>query len=273
VGEKTRGAGDIYSSADYVLAPLPVVGKLPNGTTFSVPFYVLKPGIKPATSFVIRNTPDYYQMYKGLELTATKRMSNRWMLRGNFTFQNWTQHVGAGAIVDPTVSKVCGVCNGAEVLVASGGSGSKGNVYLNAKWASSLTGAYQIPVIETSFGFNLNSRQGYPDPYSVGVQTSTGEGTKTIMASPANDTFRNSTVTELDLRLAKDIRVSRVGLTLSIDMFNALNSNTILQRNLANLCTAKQATASTICTVSATSNRVFEVLSPRVFRLGARLAF
>jgi hypothetical protein len=273
IGEKTRGAGDYYSSADYVLAPLPVVGKLPDGSSFSLPFYVLKPGVKPATSFVIRNTPDYYQQYKGLELTATKRMSNRWMLRGNFTYQDWTQHVGPGSIVDPTVSKVCGVCNGAEVLTVSSGSGAKGNVYLNAKWASSLTGAYQIPVIETSFGFNLNSRQGYPNPYSAGVATSTGEGTKTLLATSSNDTFRNSTVTELDLRLAKDVRISRIGLTFSVDLFNALNSNTILQRNLANLCTAKQATASTVCTVSAASNRVFEVLSPRVFRLGARLAF
>jgi hypothetical protein len=194
------------------------------------------------------------------------------MLRGNFTFQDWTQHVGSDAIVDPSRLRGgtgCSTCSGSEVLVVSGGSGAKGNVYINSKWASSLTGTYQIPVVETSFGFNLNSRQGYALPYVASVSTT--EGAKAVLLEPNTDTFRNSTVTELDVRLAKDIRLSRVGLTLSIDGFNILNSNTVLQRTLASVCTAST-TAST-CTPTAASNRVFEVLSPRVFRLGARLSF
>lgn len=275
VGEHTQGAGDYYSSSDYMLAPVPVTAKLPNGTTVTLPFYVLKPGITAAKYFVIRNTPDYSQTYKGLEFTATKRLSSRWMLRGNFTLQDWTQNVGSGAIVDPTRGRTCGGCDGSQVLVLSGStSGSKGNVYINSKWASSITGMYQIPVVETSFGFNLNVRQGYADPYVATVTTSTGEGTKALLAAPAVDTFRNSTVTDLDLRLAKEIRVSRVGLTLSVDMFNAMNSNTILQRNLGSVCTSRQSTLATAgCTATSTSNRVSEVLSPRVLRLGARLSF
>ncbi|MGH9421018.1 MAG: hypothetical protein ACRD3J_13665, partial [Thermoanaerobaculia bacterium] len=243
-----------------------------------VPYYVLKPGVPVAKFSVIRNTPDYYQNYKGLELTATKRLANRWMLRGNFTFQDWTQHVGPGAIVDPSRLRGgtgCSTCSGTEVLTVSGGSGSKGNVYINSKWASSLTGTYQIPLIETSFGFNLNSRQGYALPYVASVGTSTGEGAKAVLLEPDTDTFRASTVTELDLRLAKDIRFSRVGLTLSIDGFNMLNANTTLQRVMSSVCARSgvNVTAATVCNPTATSNRVFEDLSPRVFRLGARLSF
>jgi hypothetical protein len=273
VGEHTQGAGDYYSSADYVLATNPITATLPNGTTVSVPYYVLKPGEKAASFFVIRNTPDYYQNYKGLEFTATKRLANRWMLRGNVTLQDWTQHVGAGSIVDPSTLRLCGVCNGTSVLVQSTGSGNKGNVYLNSKWAGSLTGTYQIPVIETSFGFNLNDRQGYADPYVANVRTpsAVGEGTKAILLTVTPDAFRNSNVTELDLRLAKDIRVSRIGLTISLDGFNMLNANTILQRTLSSVCSGT--TASSTCTATSTSNHVAEVLSPRVFRLGARLSF
>jgi hypothetical protein len=94
-------------------------------------------------------------------------------------------------------------------------------------------------------------------------------------------------VRELDLRLAKDIRISRVGLTFSIDLFNALNAQTVLQRNLSSLCATSvariNATPSRNCDFTgnstfasnqtAVSNHVVEVLSPRVFRLGARLAF
>ncbi|MGH9422585.1 MAG: carboxypeptidase regulatory-like domain-containing protein, partial [Thermoanaerobaculia bacterium] len=58
IGEKTQGAGDFYSSADYVLAPFPVKATLPNGAAVTVPYYVLKPGVPVAKFSVIRNTPD-----------------------------------------------------------------------------------------------------------------------------------------------------------------------------------------------------------------------
>jgi hypothetical protein len=286
VGEHTQGAGDYYTSADYVLHA-PVTAQLPNGTKVSLPYYVLKPGISKALFTVIRNTPDYSQTYKGLELTATKRMSNRWMLRGNLTLQDWTQQVGSGAIVDPTHGKTCGNCDGSEVIIQSTGSGNKGSVYINSKWAASLTGAYQIPVIETSFGFNVNSRQGYALPYSWATNVGTGsEGTKHLLAPSDVDTFRNPTVTEVDLRLAKEFRLQRVGLTVSIDGFNMLNSNTILQRVISGSGTTgdlnKAAGQSGQCNavtgdcsaaLNPNSNHVSEVLSPRVFRLGARLSF
>ncbi|HSY51301.1 MAG TPA: TonB-dependent receptor [Thermoanaerobaculia bacterium] len=275
VGEHTQGAGDYYSSADYVLAPNPITAKLPNGTTVSEPYYLLKPGDAAPIFSVIRNTPGYYQNYKGLEFTATKRLANRWMLRGNFTLQDWTQHVSAAAIVDPSLLRSgttgCNVCNGTEVLVQSTGSGSKGNVYINSKWAASLTGSYQIPVIESSLGFNLNDRQGYALPYVANVRTTTGEGTKAVLLESQTDAFRDSNVTELDLRLAKDIRLSRVGLTISLDGFNMLNANTILQRNVSSVCSGT--TAAATCTAASTSNHVAEVLSPRVYRLGARISF
>jgi len=214
---------------------------------------------------VVMNRPNYNQVYKGLELTANKRMSNRWMLRGNFTFQDWKQHNSGAGIIDPTRKRDtnygCTVCDGSDVIIGSGtGSGSFGGVYINSKWAYSLTGLYQLPIIETSLGFNLNGRQGYALPYVLRVAGTGGEGNKFLMAENDSTQFRNANVRDLDLRLAKDFRVSRVGLTVSIDGFNVLNSNTVLQRNVARLAVAA-------------SNRVTEVLSPRVFRLGARLNF
>jgi Carboxypeptidase regulatory-like domain len=269
--EKTQGAGDFYTSADYV-AHAPVTTKLPDGTPVSIPYYVLKSGVPLPVYYDIQNRPDYYQNYKGLEFTATKRMSNRWMLRGNLTLQNWTQHVGANGIVDPTAQRApvggsailvngtgCLTCNGSEVLLGSGtGSGSKGGVYINSKWAYNLTGAYQIPVIESSFGFNLTGRQGYAIPYAYRVSTS--EGFKTVLAENAPDAFRHPNLMELDLRLAKDIHISRASLTLSADAFNILNRNTILQTDVRRLQLSS-------------SGHITEVQSPRVFRLGARVSF
>lgn len=271
IGEKTRGAGDFYSSADYVLHA-PVTATLPNGKTVSLPYFVRKAGVPVPQSFVITNRPDYDQTYKGLELTATKRMANRWMLRGNVTLQDWQQNVGPDGVVDPTRSRTgasgCESCDGSQVLVQSGGSGNKGNVWINSKWAYSMTGVYQIPFIETSLGLNLNGRQGYPVPYTWLVRGAAGEANKALLVPDETDSFRNDNVTTLDLRLAKEFRFQRVGLTVSVDGFNMLNQNTILQRDANNLNAAADST-----TLRATRDRVTEVLSPRVFRLGARLSF
>jgi hypothetical protein len=276
VGEHTQGAGDFYTPADYVLHA-PISATLPNGSVVSLPYYVLKPGISAPVYSVIRNRPDYDQTYKGLEFDATKRMSNRWMLRGNFTLQDWKQHVGPGGIIDPTIQRAtgggpaCPNCNDQQVIFQSTGSGSKGNVYINSKWSYSVTGVYQVPIIETSLGMNLNGRQGYALPYVASVRNpGGGEATKSLLATSSVDQFRDPTVTELDLRVAKEIRVSRVGLTLSIDGFNMLNSNTILQRTVTQLCSSNGGGA---CAKAGSSNRIAEVLSPRVFRLGARLSF
>ena len=286
VPEKHQGQGDLYTSADYVQNAVNATAILPNGQTVSVPWYHVASGVPIPLFFVMENRPGYYQRYEGLELTATKRMSNRWMMRGSFTFQDWTQHVSSSGIVDPTCQRltgtgrvqgpvlgdVCSVSNGSQVIIGSGaGSGSFGGVYINSKWSYSLTGAYQIPVIESSIGFNLNGRQGYAIPYVVRVTAPRGEGAKNVIVPSSVDEFRNPNVSDLDLRLAKDFHISRAGLTVSLDAFNVLNSNTILQRNVTRLGTASASTGA--FTPLSASNRVTEVLSPRVFRVGARVTF
>lgn len=290
VGEHNRGAGDLYSPADYQLgipltlcvkgttgcaasSTMKVVPFLPGGqTTLQLsPYYTLKPGTSAPAYFVIENRPDYSQTYKGVDLYATKRMSNRWMLRGNLTLQDWKQSVGPGAIIDPSVGRSgaqgyfgCTVCSGSQVVIGAGsGSGSKGGVYINSKWAYNITGTYQIPVIETSFGMNLTGRQGYVIPYVYRVAGSDGQGGnfKYVLAETKIDQFRQPNLTELDLRLAKDIRVYHGGgVTFSVDAFNILNRQTILQRDVRRLQLAS-------------SNRIQELQSPRIFRVGARLTF
>ena len=274
VGEKTAGKGDLYSSADFVLAPTPKVAHLPNGDTVNLPYYVLKSGLLAPTFFVIENRPDYHQTYKSVDLFATKRLSNRWMMRGNFTLQDWKQHVGAGAIVDPTQARGgfgCATCNNSDVIVGAGsGSGSKGGIYINSKWEYNLTGTYQIPVIETNLGVNLNGRQGYPIPYVyrvTGAPNGQGSTTKYLLAENDITQFRHPNITDLDLRLAKDIRIWRGGLTLSVDAFNVLDHRTVLQRNVTRL------NSNNAGGTFGSSNRITELMSPRVLRLGARFNF
>ena len=267
--EKHAGQGDFYTQADYELVDTisETVGF--GGPSYSIDVYDLKESVLDAvgapTYFVFRNRPDYGQTYKGLEITGTKRMSNRWMMRGSFTFQDWTQQVGEGANWNPTRIRrddgICSTCDGDQVVQGSGtGSGAKGGVYINSKWAYNLTGAYQIPVIETSLGFNVAGRQGYPIPYIHRAGTS--EGRQPVLISNEVDAHRLPNIMSVDLRLAKDLHLGPVGVTISADAFNIFNRNTELQRNVTSASDFRDK-----------QNQITEVLSPRVIRLGARLTF
>ena len=289
--EKTPGSGDWYTSADYELAgnatgilpPCvvdPATGRVPRtpanglgcqGASFSVPFYVLKAGVETPTYGVITNRPDYSQTYDGLELTGVKRMSHHWMLRGNFSWNDWRQSVGPNGFVDPTPLRTtygCSNCDDALVVQGSGtGSGSKGGVYINSRWSYNLTSVVQLP-LDFNVGASLTGREGYPIPYVARVYTGPnnfgGEGFKQVLVADV-DAYRLPDIFNLDLRLAKDFRFNRAGLTLSVDAFNVTDQRTVLQRTTR--------VNDRLNRTYTSADRIVEAQSPRVFRLGARLTF
>ena len=274
--EKTQGSGNLYTPADFVAKTVScsqgntVYGACAPFGTNSATVYRLAPGVPTPQFFVVENRPGYHQTYKSLDLFATKRLSSRWMMRGNVTLQDWKQYVNSSGLVNPTHMRDgfgCSNCDGSDVVIGgSTGSGAKGGVYINSKWAYNITGTYQIPVIETNFGVNLTGRQGYVRPYVFRTTAPSENGQNTsnfIYTLAENDItkFRLPNPIELDLRLAKDFRVYRgAGVTLSVDAFNVLDRRTILQRNVTRLS-------------SSSSNQITELQSPRVFRLGARFNF
>ena len=266
--EKTQGGGDFYTRNDYVL-----VGSTPAGLGHNlpaVPIYDVKPGVAPPSFFVLTNRPDYSQEYKGLELVATKRLSNRWMLRGNFSWNDWTEDCGEEATSDPT--PFLGNCPGGQFTERSAGSGAFGNVFINSKWTANLTGVYQLPW-DFSVGASFVARQGYPRPFRYQASDAcfgdpttscTADGVaddKTVVLEPIGKT-RFDNVYELDLRVAKDFRFfNRVGVTIAADLFNAPNKRTIMQRQ------------TDLSDSVGTGDRITELQSPRVWRFGARLNF
>jgi hypothetical protein len=260
--EKTRGSNDFYTSADYEPRGF-TTGTLPDGTPYNVQHYRLKAG-NPAPVFsVVTNRPDYHQTYHGLELTATKRFSNRWLMRGNVTLSDWKQHLGPDAIVDPTpivAGDSCSSCDG-DVVASSGGLGG----YINSRWAYSLNTAYELP-----FGFMLGAavvgREGYIIPYYRRVNNRDGLGNKNVMVSEEFGANRLPELFNLDLRVAKDFALPRgIALNLSVDLFNATNERTVLWRD-NRMYTADGPDIED-------NNWIEQLQSPRIWRAGARFRF
>ena len=267
--EKTQGAGDFYTPADFV----PCAGSdcqddITGASVTTVnghPVYETKDGSFPFYA-VLTNRPDFNNTFSGIELFANKRLSNNWMFRGNFSYNDWKQHVGANGFQDPTqqlTATGCSSCDSIAFQNSGTGSGSFGQVYINSKWSYNLTGMYQFPW-QISLSAALNGRQGYPFLKAVGVTT--GDGTDKNVIAENLGSSRFSNIQNLDLRLAKEFRISQVGLELSASAFNVFNKRPVLQRNGSggNVGTGED---------SPSFGRITEIQSPRILQFGARLNF
>jgi hypothetical protein len=116
---------------------------------------------------------------------------------------------------------------------------------------------YQLP-----WNFNVAAsflgRQGYPLNYFRTVNA--GDGVARSVQVVPTDEARYDNVYELDMRLEKVVPIFGTGsLTISADVFNVANADTVLQRY--NRLRRPE------------TNNIKEVQSPRVIRFGARVSF
>ncbi|HEV2856077.1 MAG TPA: TonB-dependent receptor [Thermoanaerobaculia bacterium] len=236
----------------------------PDGKPYSLTYYILRPGITTRGGTFLENG-DREQEYMGASLVFNKRLANRWMLRGNFTYADWEwSKVPDSERENPTQFLGGGSQEGDPVLQGSGtGSGSKGGVYINSKWSYSVNGLYQVAPDRPwgfNFALNLTGRQGYPIPYFQRITVADPNiRTYNVQVTPDPDTYRLDDIHIVDARLEKEFTFSDIGLTLGVDVFNVFNEAYVQQRQHR--------------LGIGTTNHVTEVTSPRILRLGARLSF
>jgi hypothetical protein len=247
---------------------------LPDGSTRTITHWRLREGVSTRGGEFLYNG-DSEQEYKGASLVFNKRLANRWMLRGNFTWADWTQDVAQSDCENPTLTLAgvgsgnsAGGCvrDGDPVLQGSGtGSGSKGGIYINSQWSYSINGLYQIAP-DRPWGFNvalnLTGREGYPIPYwrrRGGELARENFALTSVQVTDGQDEFRFDDIHIVDARIEKEFTFSDFGLTIGADVFNVFNEAYVMQVNHR--------------LAQSTSDNVREITSPRIIRLGARLSF
>ena len=82
----------------------------------------------------------------GVNVNFTKRLSNRWMARGYVNWAETTWNLGDEFLFfdDPTNLSGSFDDDGAVYAEQSGGSGNKGDVWLQSTWSANLNGMYQV---------------------------------------------------------------------------------------------------------------------------------
>ncbi|HEV3217718.1 MAG TPA: TonB-dependent receptor [Vicinamibacterales bacterium] len=249
------------TTANYTAGPT-LTGTLPNGAAYSVPTFIPDPALVTAGGggFVLTNWNGYYTDYHGLEVNVVKRLSNRWMERISFSYNNAREHYTPQARYDtngnPTPTITEPLVDGGQFAPQSSGDGL-GSIFINAKWQFNANGLYQGP-FGIDLAANVFGRQGYPNPMfqsqKLGQDTSLP-----VLVTPQIDTFRYPNVWDADIRIARAFQLRLANLRLMADLFNVANANTALVRNNNIL--------------SPTFNALAQNLSPRILRVGLVFGF
>ncbi len=236
------------TSGDYV----PVTRQ---GACADCPAYTFyQPTRRLPNQFNLTNIPDFYRSYNGIELTARKRLSNRWMVNGSFAYNDARRHYDSpNAYDDPTN---IAFFDNAQYAEEAGGSGVA-NVWVNAKWLVKVSGLYQLPyAINVSAFYNARDGFLFPRAYRV-TGRDNGADEVFVVTDPYGDQ-RLPTFQQLDMKFEKVIALRGLGRLIgSVDVFNLFNANTVLARR-------RQLDTPTFGQVS-------QILAPRVLRFGVKV--
>jgi hypothetical protein len=242
----------------------------------TVPFFGVIPARIPAnrsaTTFVKRE--GYYQRYLGFELSATKRLSDRWMARFGFSTNDHREYFNSlegyasglaaasatsTGVGDPTPTQTAPQDDGGLVVRSSTGSGKSGIFQVLPSYQFIATGLYEAPW-GIKLGANMVSRQGFAMQYAHSrVPTGDPVGNlKTVLLVEAGEA-RLPSVTSFDARIGKEFAFNRYRFNVDLDIFNLFNASTVLGRQYDLRLS--------------TGNDVLEIMNPRVLRVGARFNF
>src|SRR6185503_11576081 len=145
---------------------------------------------------VLSNAGGYNRTYNGVELTARKRLSNRWLMNTSYAYNstlvNFADFAGSISATSSTTTNLAEdptnrvQRDGQQFDYPTGGSGI-GNVYVNAKWLFKISGMYQAPGGVNVSAF-YNARQGYPfERFVQGPSRPNGAGIPIVVLDPIGD--------------------------------------------------------------------------------------
>jgi hypothetical protein len=202
----------------------------------------------PAASTTIMY--DRRDVYHGVELTARKRFSNRWLLNSSFSFNNTRSYTpidyfATGASTgDPT---------NYEFIDGRDSAGLNG-----ARWLGKIAGMYALPWSMSVSAF-YNLREGLQFNRTIQSPNRTGSGGTVNVRIDPQGSKHYPVHKQLDINWDKTLPLGKRRITFSATAFNVLNASTLLGRETRQ--------------DFARANYVTSILAPRVFRVGAKVNF
>ena len=247
-----------WTSADYRAVTATPTGCIDGARCDTYTYY--EPSSPLPAPLIYTNVPDFWRDYNGLEVTFTKRMSNRWSLNASYAYNDAVDvRSTPAAYEDPTcvdaftaLTNVAS-CPGEQAFAPQAAGSGIDNVFINAKWMLKATGTFQLPW-SVNLAAAWNARQGYPFPQAIRTPNrANSAGTADVLLDPLGDS-RHPMFQQLDLRVDKRFQFGPATLRPSFDLFNITNANTVLARRRLQ--------------AASNANQISGIIAPRVARLG-----
>ncbi len=216
----------------------------------------------PATQILINNDPTLVQTYKGVEITATKRMANRWQMLAGLTLSrsrqdNQSEATSTGALT-----------SGPNTLI-----NTSGPITTDVPVQFKLTGTYILPR-DIALAANFRSQSGTPYNRQLSVPMTFG-GSATVNVEPY-DSDRLPALTTLDLQASRQFNLgNNRSLNVVLAVSNVTNANTVWSvRTLTGLASFRLAGNPTgLLNTYPQFGAPTNILGPRIARIGATFRF
>ncbi|GMV22499.1 MAG: hypothetical protein AMXMBFR57_24480 [Acidimicrobiia bacterium] len=228
----------------------------------SAPYYVIQQGAsRPSGVGSITMTNLNYQSYRGVDLTLSKRYSDRWQANVAITLQTRNDYQPLGGYVNPT---------GIEFTEGTNGI---------ARYLIKFNGSYDLPWgVMASTNLNINDGgirtlsingpgQVYGGVNSAGNPTTINYGTLTFQER-GTTRFERTVLWDMGIHKTFTFRGGQTRLKLMLDGFNILNAAPVLSYSSNNI-----STLGTTSNPIPPSQRINSILPPRIFRVGATISF
>jgi hypothetical protein len=250
------------TAADYVLVTR-LTGDAGPVRGFDVPVYVL--GTVPSDlTRVYEARKGYHRRYLGLEVAADRRLAYGLLMRLSFSTNDDREYFDSpDGVADPTPTLESPNKNGGAVVHHSNVSGA-GDVFLVApRYQFAGTVFYQGP-LGIDLAVNYTVRQGYAMPFfrSGVAPDALAPAGKDVLVVPDAGFARLWPPHTMAGRISKGFTKGHARLFtahLDLDVFNVFNRNVVLARGYD--------------LARPDFNRARDVMNPRAFRVGLRLAF
>lgn len=239
----------------------PASGYIPETRTFdnagvqdTITVYRLRPELGGQRDRVIDNVDVLRSNYDGVQFDVQKRMSNRWQLLAGLSLQKHKGFNHSGTFTNPGNTTDF---NNPNFLINR----DNGSVFIELPWTFTLAGSYVLPLWDITTSAKYTARAGDPlirDAVFTFTNPTVSQPSETVFVAQRGEDRTEDVTRFLDLRVSKRLNVGRANLEGTVDMFNVLNANHVLNQ---------------VTRVGATLGRPNSILTPRIIRFGLTARF
>jgi hypothetical protein len=189
--------------------------------------YAFYPRISAANTTVITNDPNVVQSYKGMEITLTKRFTNRWQMLAGYTLsRNRIDDVSLDVSPNFLINANGNISPDAQVTGATRCSGC-GASNADRPNQFKLTGMYILPFHDVIVSGNFSSQQG--PAATRQISRAVGFATNQIINLEPLGSTRLPVLNKLDVRVGKVFRFNNREFEATVDFDNVTNAATVWQ--------------------------------------------